>query len=352
VVALLAVAFTLAFAALPGTTDGASAQQGTPERPAATTLRPINIGFLRHAIGSWMAHVADGSIDTATGRTIRWLPCDTDSTLVVAMSAGRVDVGLIGAGVAAAAIVRGLDLRIFYVMGAAPDSDALMVGPGIEERDPRGLSDKVIAVPFGSTSHFRLLESLKHLGATLPTLRIVNLQTSQIKDAWYRAEIDAAAGSGPLLAALSLRGRRMPLSSTGPHTGLLVLSAPAEFTGQHVVFLSRLVDVVARAQSAAADPDWPRSAEDPGVLAIARVTGLPPKTVASRLGRYRPPALTNQLSSEWLGGGSASGLVAHLEQTLDVWRWAGRLPAREPGLVAAITLAPAQMALSYQAPKK
>lgn len=343
---LAAVAFMLACAC-----NDALAQQAAQDKPGAASLRPINIGFLRHAVGAWMARIADGGIDTATGRTIRWLPHDTDSSLVVGMSSGRIDIGLIGAGVASAAIVRGLDLRIFYVMGSSADSEGLVVGPGIEKGDARGLSAKVIAVPFGSTPHFRLLESLKHLGAALPSLMVVNLQNSQIKEAWRRGEIDAAAGSDPLLAQLSTRGQRMPLASAGPNSGLLVLAAQADFTSQHVVFLSRFLDIIARAEQKVSGRNKPFTEDDPDVRAIAQVTGLPASVVATTMGRYQPPPLERQLSSEWLGGGSASGLVSHLKATIAVWQWAGRLPSSEPNLVAAITLAPAAMALGYQKQK-
>ncbi len=341
--ALLAFLLTCAIA-----NSDALAQQTVPDKSNPASLRPINIGFLRHAVGPWMARIADGSIDSATGRTIRWFPHDTDSSIVVDISSGRLDIGLIGAGVAAAAIVRGLDLRIFYVLGSSPDSEGLVVGPSIDKDDARSLTAKVIAAPFGSTPHFRLLESLKHLGATLPSLRVVNLQTSQIRNAWKRGEVDAAAGSDPLLTELSAHGHRMPLASSGPQSGLLVLAAQADFATHHGVFLSRYLDIVARAEKMRAGSDRLYTPDDPDIKAIAQVTGLSPAVVASTIARYQPPPLAEQLSSRWLGGGTGSGLVAHLKSTIEIWRWAGRLPAREPDLIAAITLVPAQMALGYQ----
>ncbi len=343
VLALVAILLTCAVA-----NSDVLAQQTAPDKSNPASLRPINIGFLRHAVGPWMARIADGGIDSTTGRTIRWFPHDTDSSIVVDISSGRLDIGLIGAAVAAAAIVRGLDLRIFYVLGGSPDSDGLVVGPSIDQGDARSLAAKVIAVPFGSTPHFRLLESLKHLGATLPSLRVVNLQTSQIRDAWRRGEVDAAAGSDPLLTELSARGHRMPLANSGPHSGLLVLAAQADFATQHSVFLSRYIDIIARAEKVRASRDRPYTTDDPDIKAIAQATGLLPDAIASTIARVQPPPLAEQLSNKWLGGGIESGLVAHLKSTVDIWRWAGRLPAREPDFIAAITLVPAQMALGYQ----
>lgn len=347
----LLLAAMIAGSAFAGLFAGtARAQPAGAERAAPPGLRQINVGFVRHAIGAWMTRVADGGFESDTGRTIRFQPHDTDSSIAVAMASGRLDIGLIGAGVAAASIVRGLDLRLFYVMGSSPDSEGLMIGPGVSLKpgDGKALHGKVVAVPFGSTPHLRLLESLRRWGGNLSSIRIVNLQTSQIKDAWLRGELDAATASEPLLGELTGRGERVPLATGAEQTGLMVLAAPAEFVGQHIVFLSRFLDVIARADRALGKNLPGLTPDHPGVVAIAALTGLPTTSIAGSIGRYRPPRLDEQASPTWLGGGQAAGLVAHLKSVIEVWRWAGRLPAGDPDLAAAIALEPVLMALGYE----
>lgn len=319
---------------------------------ASQALRPLNAGIVRHVYGPWTARIADGGFDAATGRTIRWLPFDADSIVLAALASGRLDFGMVGAGVAAAAIARGLDLRIFYVMGAAADSECLAIDADGTFRlgEPRSLLGKVIAVPFGSTSHLRLLDSLKRWGASLPAMRIVNLQPPQIASAWQRREIDGAVVTEPLLSGLGERGVRLPLPAAGEHPGLIVLVTTADFLGQHGVFLARLVDLLARTHESL-DSDRAAAPDSIEVRSIALLTGLEPSTIAGTLDRYRPPSLTEQASPRWLGGGAQAGLVANLKAAIDVWRWAGRLTGADPDLASAVVPEPALAALSYRSGK-
>jgi len=315
-----------------------------------TELRPINIGLVRHAFGPWAARIADGGFDISTGRDTRWYPHDTDATIVAALSAGRLHIGLIGAGVAASAIARGLDLKIFYVLGSAAETECLAVLPETEptSEPQKWLIGKVVAVPFGSTPHYRLLESLRLWGANPSAMRIVNLQVPQIAGAWKRREIDVAVASEPQGAALEPVGRCLPLPTADKNTGLMVLSAVADFYTQHLVFLSRLIDVMSRAQKSYEAGGSAPAEDGADIKSIATVLGLAPSTVGAKLNRYQPPPLADQASSRWLDGGKAAGLLAQLREAVDVWRWAGRLQAKDIDLAAALAPDPARMALGYK----
>ncbi len=345
--ALLLVALAWA-----GVSGAAQAQQpGAADRgPSGTPLRSLNVGFVRHAVGAWAGKIGDGSFDMATGRTIRWFPHDTDSSLAVALSSGRVDIGLIGISVAAASIVRGLDLKIFSVICGAAESEGLMLGPSIAFKpgEAKSLHGKVIAVPFGSTPHFRLLESLKRWGGTLSAIRVVNLQTQQMAQAWSRGEIDAVVASQPLISELDKRGQLVSLANAGEHSSLLVFAATGEFVQQHTVFLSRFIDVVARADHVNAGRGAGSAEGSSAFAPLSMLTGLTAGALVSAMEQYRPPTVAEMASNAWLGGGASAGIVTHLKAALDVWRWAGRLSGGEPDLVGSVALEPVQMALSYQ----
>lgn len=327
-----------------------SQQPAQPDRQGAAPLRSINIGFVRFALGPWTARIADGSFDTATGRTIRWFPHDTDSSVVAALSAGRLDVGLVGSGVAASSIARGLDLRIFFVLRSDLESEGLLLSGSQIQRstDARSLQGKVIAVPFGSTPHLRLLETLRRWGTNPAAMRIVNLQTTQIAEAWKRNEIDAAMVSEPLLSQLKEQGHLAQLPQTPEPKGLAVFTATGEFIAQHGVFLSRLVDIVARSDQTFAAPGKMPDADSAEVRSIAFLTGTDVTSVLAALTRFRAPPLKEQVTSAWLGGGADAGLLPHLRSAIDVWRWAGRLQGPDPDLASVVAPEPAQGAIDFQ----
>jgi taurine transport system substrate-binding protein len=319
------------------------------ENPAPS-LKPITIGFLRHAYGTWTGKIADGSYERAANKSIRWIPFETDSAVAAAMASGRIDIGMMGASVVAAAVSRGLDLRVFYVMGSSRDTEGLIVSNALNFRagDPKSLTNKVVAVPFGSTAHFRLLQSLKRWGLAAADVRIVNLQPRQIVEAWARAELDAAVVSEPTLAELKAVGRFVPLPPAGGNEGLIVFATGGSFLQHNRAMLARFVDVIARADTDFTEMSGPLTPDRPEIKSIAFMTGLPATNVIEAIARYRPPQMQEQVSQRWLGGGAGSALAAELKTSAELWKWGGRLEKVDSDYVAAIASGPVEQALSMQ----
>ena len=349
-VGLFVLFATLGFGLLP--LQRASAQEGAPP-----PLRSIGVGFARHAFGPWTARIADGSFTQATGRRLRWLPHDTDSAVAAAFASGKLDIAIIGASVAVAAAQRGIDLKVFFVAGSSSLSDGLvmMAHKDSVPGEPKSLQGKVIATPFGSSAHFRLLESCRRWGLSMTAMRLVNLQTQQIEGAWRRGEVDGAAVSSPLLEALMTRGHPVPLpepaartSASSGHTGLMLMVASSEFVASHAVFLSRFVDVVARADLAMAQKGLANAEREDAINAVTFITGVAPEAVSASMLRYRPPALAEQSSSRWLGGGPQSGLVAEMDRIADLLRWAGRFSGKDIDFAALLAPEPVQLAATYK----
>lgn len=321
-----------------------ASKQGKQELPT------IAVGFVRHAYGTWTARIGDGGFEAGTGRNIQWLPYETDSAVAAALAANRIHIGLMGASVVAATYSKGLELRIFYVMGGSVDTEALLLSGSVHYRagDPKSLRQRVIAAPFGSTAHFRLLQSLKRWGMTLPDVRVVNLQPRQIAGAWMRNEIDAAVVSEPVLSMLGADSRTVPLPGAGGLEGLLVLATTADFLKSHDVFLARLVDVIARSDEAFASRTGPLDENQPEIRSIAQLTGTPERSVIEAIARYRPPALEDLASPRWLGGGAQSGLAMELKHNAELWKWAGRIAALVHDYTAAIAPQPVERALALR----
>ena len=346
---LAAIALAIALFWPPG--SGLAQERAPGERSTpATALRQINIGFVRHAYGTWTAQIADGGFEKATGRSLRWYPYDSDSAVMAALAGGRLEIALVGTGVVASALARGLELKLFYVLVGSTESEGMVMSPDSVFRfaEPKTLQSKVIAVPYGSAAHLRLLESLRRWGLAVSSMRIVNLQSKQIAEAWQRKEIDAAVVSEPLLSKLGEQGRLIPLPAPGGHTGLLVYVAAADFVAQHIVFLSRFVDVMSRADAAFTGAGGPIDDTRAEVRSIAFMTGLEPAEVIAAIARYRPPALDVQASAMWLGGGAESALLAELKANADTWRWGGRLTGPQADLSGVLAREPVAMALTYQ----
>jgi taurine transport system substrate-binding protein len=202
-------------------------------------------------------------------------------------------------------------------------------------------------VPFGSTSHFRLLQSLKQWGASPTALRLANLQATQISQAWRRREVDGAAISEPMLSALAKDGRLVPLYAPANSVGLILLAARADFVATHVVFLSRLIDLMTKPVNKKTGGNSELSANTNEIKAIAMISGLKPSEIPAAIELHQPPQVDEQLSEHFLGG-SGSLVASQLKEALEIWRWAGRPSHADADLSDAIALEPLQRARTYR----
>ena len=105
----------------------------------------------------------------------------------------------------AAAVSRGVDAQLFWILDNIADAEALVVRNGSGIVAPQDLAGKTLAVPFVSTTHFHALFALEQFGLT-GKVKVINLQPSDIPAAWERGDIDAAFIWDPALGRLKQSG--------------------------------------------------------------------------------------------------------------------------------------------------
>jgi taurine transport system substrate-binding protein len=145
---------------------------------------------------------------------ITWSSFASGGDVVQAYGAKSVDVGLMGSSPATIAMSKPLSLpvSVIWIHDVIGDAESLVA------RDPSvkkltDLKGKVIAVPFGSTSHFSLLQALQDAGMDpSKEVKLVNLEPEKMPSAWQGKQIDAAWVWNPSLAQL-LKSGHIVLSS-------------------------------------------------------------------------------------------------------------------------------------------
>ena len=270
--------------------------------------REVTIGY-QLIFGPWAAAVATGEVEAATGWQIRWVKLESGRQVVDAFSHGEIDLGFLGSSPLAAALSRGLDLRLVWILDEIAAAEQLVVrsGSGIDPGDPTTLKGRTVAVPFGSTTHFHLLVALDLWDIARDAVRIVDLEPNEIATAWERGTIDAAFIWQPVLGRLLASGRTLvtsaALSARGQPTFDALVTTP-ELLRDDPDGLAALVGSFARRVAAfRADPAaW--SATSAEVAAIRALFGGSAEAVVEALGLYHYPTAQEQVGPAWLGGGS------------------------------------------------
>ena len=119
-----------------------------------------------------------------------------------AMATGNIDIAVFGSPAAAIAVSRGLDCEIIWLHDIEGDNECLVVKNNSDIESIDGLIGKRVGVPFGSTTHYALLNALANAGIETNQVKILDLQPIDLLDAWQNDQLDAAFIWQPTLERL------------------------------------------------------------------------------------------------------------------------------------------------------
>jgi taurine transport system substrate-binding protein len=190
--------------------------QATP--PASDKPARLRIGYQSIPNAELIAKQL-GWQEASLGVPIEWRQFENGRDVNTAIAAGGIDIGLSGSTGAATGLAQGLPYSVIAIHDVIGESEALAVRPAIHTvADLRG---KKLAAPFGTTTHYSLLQLLhaNQLGAGDVTL--IDLAPSDTLAAWIRGDIDGAYVWQPTLQKLyDAGGTRLISSADMVHRGI------------------------------------------------------------------------------------------------------------------------------------
>lgn len=140
--------------------------------------------------------------------TIKYSNFASGGDVVQAYGANSVDIGLMGSSPATIALSEPLNLpaSVVWIHDIIGTAESLVVRDK-SVKDLKGLKGGTIAVAFGSTAHFSLLQALQDAGMdSSKDVKLVNLEPEKMPSAWQSGQIDAAWVWDPVLTQLKKTG--------------------------------------------------------------------------------------------------------------------------------------------------
>ena len=285
---------------------------------AAHAQTEVVVGY-QQIVGPFVTAIADGSIDAAVkeaGYTISWRQFASGGDISTALASTNVSVGVLGSTGITAAVTRGVELELFWILDNIGKSEALVAreGSGIEK--PEDVKGKKVGVPFVSTSHFHLLVGLQQVWNINPReVSILNMTPPQIVAAWQRGDIDAAYVWPPALTEILKSGKvvadseQIGAASVPTFDGIVVDKA---FAKDNPKFMAAFTTALGKAYTDynANKAAW--TAESEQVKGIVKMIGGDGAGAVEALGLLVFPDPAEQASNTWLGGGAEGGAVKAL----------------------------------------
>lgn len=252
--------------------------------------------------------------EDALGVPIEWLQFESGRDVNTAVASGSIDIGLVGSSPAANGLSSGLPYEVIAIYDVIGDAEALAVSEGIESFDD--LRGKTIAAPFGSTTHYSLLQVLQANGIGLDEVTLIDANPSDLLAAWTRGDIDAAYVWQPTLQNLYDNGGHKLIASDevaalGFPTFDLAI-ATKEFTTQYPEVVAVYLQNLSRAV------DLYRADPDQALGLIATELGITPEVAAPQAAGLIWLTAAEQLDPTYFGTTGAPGaLGGALKTTAD-----------------------------------
>lgn len=149
--------------------------------------------------------------EQALGVPIEWRQFESGRDVNTAIAAGSIDIGLVGSSPASSGLARGLPYDVIAIYDVIGDSEALAVRSTINAF--ADLKGKKIGAPFGSTTHYSLLQVLKLNNIGPNDATVLDFNPSDLLAAWTRGDIDAAYVWQPTLQKLYDSGGKKLIGS-------------------------------------------------------------------------------------------------------------------------------------------
>lgn len=160
------------------------AQAAAPEKVTIGYLNLVNAQLVTKSLGLVQEEMP--------GVEIEYIKVGGGGDMLRAIAADQVDFGGLGNPPTAIGVTRGLPIKGIIVLNMLDYVEAMTVRTSANIKKLEDLKGKTIAAPFGSTTHYLLLNALNDEGIDPASMKIIDLRPNDIALAWSRGDIDAA----------------------------------------------------------------------------------------------------------------------------------------------------------------
>jgi len=160
---------------------------GAEEAPAR-----ITVGYLNLVNAQLVTKHLGLLAKEMPGVEIKYVKVGGGGDMLRAIAGSDIDFGGIGNPPTAIGVTRGLPIKGIFVINMLDYVEAMVVRTSKNITSFKDLKGKTVAAPFGSTTHYLLLQALKDEGVDPASMKIIDLAPSDIAAAWARGDIDAA----------------------------------------------------------------------------------------------------------------------------------------------------------------
>lgn len=250
------------------------------------------------------------------GIPVEWYKFDSGRDVNTAMAAGSIDFGNIGLPPATVGIGSGLKYQGIFCANILGAVESMVARKGINS--VKDLVGKTVVAPFGSTTHYLLMQALKDAGVDKSKVKILDMSPSEAVASFMRGDIDAAYIWEPSLNKIVEAGGKIILTSKemgdrGYITWDVIVVQP-EFASKYPDLVTKFVKSELRAIDF-----WNKNPEKAAGIVAKELGGISVEDAKRMMAGTEILTLDQQLSPRILGTSKKKG--GFVEHIVDVGKF-------------------------------
>ena len=290
--------------------QGAGLAAATLASPAIVRAAPAAANFAFFVSTSpFMIAKGDGSIEQAAGAKVNWIEVGSGAEINTGMAAGSMDIGFgIGSSPTASGISQGIGYEVIAMMDNIGPAEEMTVRKSANIKSPADFKGKNVGVPFGSTSHFRLLGFLETNHLTQRDVNVLDLRGDAMMAAWTRGDIDAGYIWSPVKSKMLAAGGEIyktydKLEAAGYVIADLIIARTA-WAAANPAAVAAILAAYGKALET-----YTKSPDDASVI-VGKQAGVTAAVAKADMAEYDFLPLKTQLTPAWLGAPGTEGKFA------------------------------------------
>ena len=269
---------------------------------------PVNFAFFV-STSPFMIAKGGGWVEEAAGAKVNWIEVASGAEINTGMAAGSIDIGFgIGSSPTASGISQGIGYEVIAMMDNIGPAEEMTVRKSANIKSPADFKGKNVGVPFGSTSHFRLLGFLETNHLTQRDVNVLDLRGDAMMAAWTRGDIDAGYIWSPVKSKMLAAGGEIyktydKLEAAGYVIADLIIARTA-WAAANPAAVAAILAAYGKALET-----YTKSPDDASVI-VGKQAGVTAAVAKADMAEYDFVPLKTQLTPAWLGAPGTEGKFA------------------------------------------
>lgn len=231
-----------------------------------------------------------------------------------AIVSGDIDVASFGSSPIALGIANGVDYKAIFVSYLEGGNiEALAVRNDLGINSVEDLKGKKIATPFGTTSHYALLNALELAGLSSADVSLLDMGSDDLVAAWLREDIDATYIWSPALDECLKNGTILTNDGELAKQGIIIPEigvARTEFAEKYPTLVKQYVNALIKTY------ELTQNNQNQAIKDVADWEGVSEENAVGQIKDNIWISGKDQLTSNYLGTADSKGKIAETLKTI------------------------------------